>query len=164
MTTKPAQTKPSKSERFVEAVKAVPVNSKGPQDVLEQEIILRKSFLSLEEAIRYDIVNNLVSIDNDLSRQLLMNILLNDPSPLVRHEAAFALGWIGDQTCAPVLRRALANDTSLLVRHEAAMALAEFSSNADIQSLEKGLQDRSKEVAISCQVALQRIRNRVDII
>jgi HEAT repeat protein len=151
----------SEAERLIKEIKAVPVTSKGPNDVLEQEIVLRKSFLSLQESTRYDIVNNLVSVDNDLSRQLLMNILLYDPSSLVRHEAAFALGWIGNETCAPMLRYALANDKSLLVRHEAAMALAEFSSKADIQSLESGLMDRSKEVSISCAVALQRIRERI---
>ena len=153
----------SESERFIDAIRAVPVNAKGPMDVLEQEIVLRKSFLSLAESTRYDIVNNLVEIANDLARQLLMNVLLDDPSPLVRHEAAFALGWVGNQTCAPVLRRALANDKSLLVRHEAAMALAEFGEKADIESLEKGLKDRSKEVAISCQVALQRIQQKREL-
>src|SRR3989442_1021417 len=128
----------SRAEQFVHAIRAVPANSKGANGVVEQEIVLRKSFLGLDETTRYTIINTLSAVNNDLARQFLKNVIIGDSSPLVRHEAAFALGLICDETCSPVLRHALANDKSMLVRHEAAMALAECGSEADIQSLEKG--------------------------
>ena len=151
----------SKTDRLVESIRSVSPNSKGPKAVQEQEIVIRKRFFSLDEACRYDLANALASIGyNHLGQQLLMNVLWSDSSPLVRHEAAFALGWIGDKSSVPVLAHALLNDESFLVRHEAAMALGELRSDRAIQTLREGLKDKSREVVISCKVALQRLRKK----
>jgi len=152
----------SKANRLIEEIRAVSPNAKGPKAVQEQEIVIRKMFFSLDEACRYDVTNALASIGyNHLGQQLLMNVLWSDPSSLVRHEAAFALGWIGDKSSVPVLAHALLNDESFLVRHEAAMALGELRSDQAIQTLREGLKDKSKEVAISCKVVLQRLRKKL---
>ena len=87
-------------------------------------------------------------------------MLRNDESLLVRHEAAFALGCVGDGRAVAVLRRAVAGDTSSLVRHEAAMALSEVGSRRDIALLSQGLSDASREVSVSCRVAIERIKER----
>ena len=99
-------------------------------------------------------------MDNDLSRQLLTGVLVADSSPLVRHEAAFALGCIGDEHCLPVLRQALMTDQSPIVRHEAAMAVSETGSESDIGILSAGLNDSSRDVVVSCQVAMGKILDR----
>lgn len=92
---------------------------------------------------------------------LLIQIVDRDESPLVRHEAAFALGCVGDDSCRDILKRTLADDQSFLVRHEAAMALGELGTSDDLAALELGLNDESREVSISCEVALNRILERV---
>lgn len=144
---------------MVKAISAVHPTAKGPKGVLEQEIVFRKKFLSLDETNRFKITNALASSEsNDLARRLIANILYYDSSPLVRHEAAFALGWIGDKTTEEILVHALLGDQSFLVRHEAAMALGELGFKSSLEALRKGLRDKTGEVAVSCKVAIQRIR------
>jgi hypothetical protein len=125
---------------------------------------LHSAFFSLDETSRYSITNSMASMKNDLALRLLLAILDRDDSPLVRHEAAFALGCVGDETCRTALRRTLVEDDSFLVRHEAAMALGELGTVDDLPTLEHGLRDTSREVVISCEVALNRILERVSII
>ncbi len=125
-----------------------------------RELIVRKQFSSLPVADRFDIVHSLASARTELVRRLLVNVLRVDPSPLVRHEAAFVLGCLGGRKQAMAVRMALKSDTSFLVRHEAAMALAEIGAPEDIPTLTARLADRSPEVSISCHVALVRIRER----
>ncbi len=118
-------------------------------------------FLSFDESTRFSVANSLASVKNDLSRMLLMKILKTDPSPLVRHEAAFAIGCVGNEACLPLLTGTLTSDKSFLVRHEVAMALSELGGQEEIRILKRGLRDRSREVVISCRVAIQRISERL---
>ena len=147
--------------RLVEAVSAFGRQPRRPR-LFEAELVFRRKHASLDEATRYDIVNRLCSIDNDLARLALGNTLVGDPSSLVRHEAAFGLGYVGDASSERVLIFALEHDESFLVRHEAAMSLAEFGGPQVTRSLRAGLEDESAEVAISCEVALQRIMSKQD--
>jgi HEAT repeat protein len=123
---------------------------------------LYSSFFALDETDRYSITNSVASIGGELAKGLLLQILDRDGSPLVRHEAAFALGCVGDASCREVLKRSLSDDQSFLVRHEAAMALGELGTSEDLATLEQGLSDTSREVAISCEVALNRILERAE--
>ena len=125
-----------------------------------RELIVRKQFSSLPVADRFDIIHSLSSAKTELVRRLLINVLRVDPSPLVRHEAAFVLGCLGGRKQAMAVRMALKSDMSFLVRHEAAMALAEIGAPEDVPALTARLGDRSPEVSISCRVALVRIRER----
>ena len=146
---------------LVEEVSAFGREPRRPR-LFEAELVFRRKHASLDEATRYDVVNRLCSIDNDLARLALANTLVGDPSSLVRHEAAFGLGHVGDASSERVLIFALEHDTSFLVRHEAAMSLAEFGGAQVTRSLRAGLEDESAEVAISCEVALQRIMGKQD--
>lgn len=150
------------SKELLKAIRSVRPNSKGIKAVVEREIVFRKAFLSFDETSRFNVTNGLATIDNDVSRLLLINFLRKDPSPLVRHEAAFAIGWVGNQDCISVLQDALFNDKSFLVRHEAAMALSELGGVSEIQALQRGLRDRSREVVVSCRVAIHRIQDRIN--
>lgn len=125
-----------------------------------EDFQLHGAFFSLDETSRYSITNSLTSMKSDNALGLLLAILDRDDSPLVRHEAAFALGCIGDETCRIALRRTLVEDDSFLVRHEAAMALGELGTIDDLPTLKQGLSDSSREVVISCEVALNRIQER----
>lgn len=121
----------------------------------------------VQEAGRFLTVSELAKVDRgsaaatqyflDSRRTILEGFLQNDPSPLVRHEAAFALGCIGSHSNIFALRNALASDTSPLVRHEAALALSEIGDSCAIPYLREGLRDENHEVSISCRIALARL-------
>lgn len=119
-----------------------------------------RSFHLLDEASRFDVASVLGTKYGKMASGLLMKILTRDRSALVRHEAAFGLGCVGGSRCLPSLRHALSRDRSFLVRHEAAIALSEIGLEEDITILSSGLADRSREVRVSCRVAIERIRRR----
>lgn len=82
-----------------------------------------------------------------------------DPSNLLAHEAAFALGQMQDIDAIPALEAVL-NDLSLhpIVRHEAAEALGAIGIESNIPLLEHSLiQDPAQEVRETCELALKRI-------
>ncbi|KAK4338182.1 hypothetical protein RND71_042669 [Anisodus tanguticus] len=91
------------------------------------------------------------------------NALINatrDPSNLLAHEAAFALGQMQDADAIPALERVLF-DFSLhpIVRHEAAEALGAIGLESNISLLEKSLaSDPAQEVRETCELALSRIK------
>lgn len=82
-----------------------------------------------------------------------------DPSNLLAHEAAFALGQIQDADAVPALESILF-DLSLhpIVRHEAAEALGAIGLDSNIPLLKKSLvSDPAPEVRETCELALHRI-------
>jgi HEAT repeat protein len=151
----------STGQELVEAIKSVPKDFNSKQ-ASAYERDLWDLFFSFDESTRFSVTNSLASVQNNVSRMLLRSVLQKDPSPLVRHEAAFAIGCVGDNACLPVLRGALTSDKSFLVRHEVAMALSELGGKPEIEILRSGLADRSREVVISCRVAIQRISEKAD--
>ena len=150
----------STGHQLVEAIKSVPTDS-HPNQAFPHETSLCELFFSFDESTRFSVANSLAAVQNNASRILLTSVLQKDPSPLVRHEAAFAIGCVGDEGCLPVLSGALTGDKSFLVRHEVAMALSELGGKNEIKVLKRGLRDRSREVVISCRVAIQRISERL---
>ncbi|PIA45301.1 hypothetical protein AQUCO_01700677v1 [Aquilegia coerulea] len=88
-----------------------------------------------------------------------------DPSNLLAHEAAFALGQMQDADAVPALEGVL-KDLSLhpIVRHEAAEALGAIGLEGNITLLEKTLvSDPAQEVRETCELALQRIEQQKNI-
>ncbi|XP_047325917.1 deoxyhypusine hydroxylase-like [Impatiens glandulifera] len=82
-----------------------------------------------------------------------------DPSNLLAHEAAFALGQMQDADAIPALEAVL-NDFSLhpIVRHEAAEALGAIGLDSNIPLLRNSLVlDPAQEVRETCELALSRI-------
>ncbi|KAJ3672183.1 hypothetical protein LUZ60_006904 [Juncus effusus] len=87
-----------------------------------------------------------------------------DPSNLLAHEAAFALGQMQDKEAIPALETVL-KDLSLhpIVRHEAAEALGAIGLETAIPLLEETLEkDPAIEVRETCQLALKRIKQQKD--
>eukprot|EP00913_Durusdinium_trenchii_P030392 g28469.t1 len=60
---------------------------------------------------------------------------LQEDSVLLRHEAAYVLGQLGDASAIPVLQHLLLDDTWQIVRHEAAEALAALGSEKALAEL-----------------------------
>lgn len=84
--------------------------------------------------------------------------LFTDPSPIVRHECAFALG----ETAAPkiaghYLMKAIENDPSIFVKHEALLALATLGDKNFKPFIEKYVKDKNPDIAESAEIAIQRL-------
>ncbi|CAI5470688.1 unnamed protein product [Closterium sp. Yama58-4] len=79
---------------------------------------------------------------------------MEDKSVLLAHEAAFALGQMGDVFSVPALTRVL-KDSSYhpIVRHEAAEALGAIGEASSLPLLQTYLADPAPEVRETCQLA-----------
>jgi HEAT repeat protein len=99
----------------------------------------------------------------------LARSLREDSSPLVRHEAAFAMGQLEFKSAVPSLLEAMANDESVLVRHESAVALGSIGDERARQGLRSALEDVDEDVRLSAEVALadldflKRLRSRTEV-
>eukprot|EP00227_Mantoniella_beaufortii_P016395 CAMPEP_0197575488 /NCGR_PEP_ID=MMETSP1326-20131121/865_1 /TAXON_ID=1155430 /ORGANISM="Genus nov. species nov., Strain RCC2288" /LENGTH=342 /DNA_ID=CAMNT_0043138265 /DNA_START=50 /DNA_END=1078 /DNA_ORIENTATION=- len=85
---------------------------------------------------------------------------LKDPSALLRHEVAFALGQMQVSGAVATLKGVL-RDTSehSMVRHEAAEALGAIASDECLEALEEASEDESQVVRETAVLALQRFRH-----
>jgi epoxyqueuosine reductase len=61
---------------------------------------------------------------------LLSNLLFNDPDPVVREHAAWALGRIGTDEAVEKLRQAALTEKDETVRQEIALSLNEIQVSA----------------------------------
>ena len=100
----------------------------------------------------------LVDFGGEDKVQYIAQVLKNDESELVRHEAAFSLGQMCYSSSIPPLNDATLNDPSMFVRHEAAIALGVVGSKEAKEVLEKALDDPDRPVAESAMVALSNIK------
>jgi deoxyhypusine monooxygenase len=110
----------------------------------------------------------LADIKNEQAVPLLSQSLMEDPSPLVRHEAAFAMGQLTFKSAVPALLEAMKNDESVLVRHESAVALGSIGDDRARQDLMATLSDPDEDVRVSARIALadldflKRLRTRTE--
>ena len=140
------------------------LSSDSTQSVTELHAELQQivdAYFSLDDECRFYVMHTVAGAKNILARNLLLEILRRDDSVLVRHEAAFALGCIGNRNDIQHLRHVLLNDEHPLVRHEAAMALGVAGTKKDIPALESGLRDREAIVVDSCRAAMKMIELRL---
>lgn len=100
----------------------------------------------------------LVDFGGEDKVQYIAQVLKNDESELVRHEAAFSLGQMCYSSSIPPLNDATLNDPSMFVRHEAAIALGVVGSKEAKETLEKALDDPDRPVVESAMVALSNIK------
>jgi len=96
----------------------------------------------------------LADIGGEESVAVLSQVLLRDPSPLIRHEAAFTLGQLGRRSAVPALAKAMLSDSSKLVRHESAVALGSLGAHSARAELEQATSDPDVDVRLSARVAL----------
>jgi len=76
-------------------------------------------------------------------------------SALLRHELAYVLGQMQNNTAIPTLKERLSDlEEHIMVRHEAAEAMGAIGDISAKPVLEKFLTDENIEVAESCEVAL----------
>ncbi|KAN0139814.1 Armadillo-type fold [Lactarius tabidus] len=81
-----------------------------------------------------------------------------DPSTLLKHELAYCLGQMKNTTALETLETILTNEQEdPMVRHEAAEAMGAISSASSIPVLKKYLNDPSRTVRETCEIALAKI-------
>lgn len=100
-------------------------------------------------------------LENAVKKESLLALckgLMEDPSPIVRHEFAFSLGECGAKDLvAPYLMKAVENDKSVFVRHEAILALSTLGKPEYREFIKRFLSDPDAEMAESAEIALQRL-------
>jgi len=111
-------------------------------------------------ADRFEAVVKLGDIGDRASINVLVEAMLHDPSPVIRHECAFYLGNYTNRNTAPYLALAIENDSSTFVRHEALLALAEVGNDFYIPLIEKYLRSDDLEVRETAEIALAVLKKR----
>mmetsp|Transcript_30429 Transcript_30429/g.37618 ORF Transcript_30429/g.37618 Transcript_30429/m.37618 type:complete len:279 (+) Transcript_30429:398-1234(+) len=98
------------------------------------------------------------------SRQCLIEALKNkENSVLIRHELAYVLGQMqNEDACADLCDVLEDVDDDPIVRHEAAEALGAIGSATVLDILEKYLSDSYVEVRETCEIALKRVKWKID--
>lgn len=94
----------------------------------------------------------------------LNSILLSDPSPIVRHEAAYILGEKSNALAVPVLIKAITTDSAAIVVHESALALANLGQIAYPLSqkiLSDLLNNPDENIVDTAEIALQRLEMKL---
>ena len=115
--------------------------------------------LSRTQDERIQAAFKLENIADDNSIKAIGQALLNDPSPIVRHECAFSLGeTAAAREAGPYLIKAIEEDQNIFVVHEAILALGTLGDRRFIPFIKKFLKDSRAEISESAEIALQRIR------
>lgn len=88
----------------------------------------------------------------------LTQYLEQDPSVLVRHEAAYVLGQSRNPLALPILEKVLQDGREHpMVRHEAAEAMGAIGDDSSLDVLRRFCEDEAMEVAQTCQLAIRTI-------
>ena len=129
--------------------------------------------LAYEKAVhsparRMDLIEELQREGYDLDRgdleRFLVEVLGMDPDPIVRHEAAFAMGRlktrdrIGGNVAAPALCASACKDSSLVVRHEATETLHCFEGKEVERTLVRLFHDDDPDIRATAAISLERRR------
>lgn len=114
--------------------------------------------LSKSKEERIQAAFHLENAVDDENLKILCEALKTEPSPIVRHELAFALGETGHpRLVIPYLKEAIENDSNIFVRHEAILALATLGDKSVMPFIEKFLDDKDPEISESAEIAIQRL-------
>jgi HEAT repeat protein len=111
--------------------------------------------------MQYKLLTEAIDTRCVLLRPLLRDALSNNASALVRHEAAFGLGILGDSSDCTVLCRSVLSDEHLMVRHEAAIALGVIGDEQSLPALEQAATETELSVVESAKYALAEVRTRM---
>jgi len=111
---------------------------------------------------RYRVVAGIAEIECKDAMSFLEKVLRKDDSAVVRHEAAFAIGIMGNFTNQEILMYALRKDPASIVRHEAAIALGTIGDKECMDALEEASKEKEALVSVSARYALELINNRKD--
>ncbi|KPM03090.1 deoxyhypusine hydroxylase-like protein [Sarcoptes scabiei] len=107
---------------------------------------------------RFRALFTLKNIGGSKAIDLISSVLFRSESILLKHECAYCLGQMQDAYAIDALQKVLANfDEHPMVRHEAGEALGAIANDKCLQILKKYINDPSKDVAETVQLAINRI-------
>jgi deoxyhypusine monooxygenase len=116
--------------------------------------------LKATQEARIQAAFKLENIADDESLAAMIKCLQTDPSPIVRHEAAFSLGETAcPKIAGPALVKAIKEDKDIFVRHEALLALGTLDFQEATEFIESLLSDKDHHISESAEIALQRLSN-----
>lgn len=145
------------AEEALESLHFILHHPEVPSSLAEEMERIRLIYMRGSESTKYKLLTELIEMEFVGARPLIIEVLESDYSPLLRHEAAFGLGIMGEQPDHEILIKAMLNDPHEMVRHEAAIALAEIGGEESLRALEEVTKDTSDAVAASARFALQNI-------
>jgi HEAT repeat protein len=119
-------------------------------------------FQIADTVTQYKLISEAVEIQCNLVLPLLRTALVENESALVRHEAAFGLGLLGDSDDVGRLAKAMLYDPHLMVRHEAAIALGAIGNKTAVAALVEAVNDTEPSVAESARFGLEQVLMRLD--
>jgi|TARA_B100000287_G_scaffold426105_1_gene473461 deoxyhypusine monooxygenase len=102
-------------------------------------------------------MRNVFALRNDGSDAACIALCsgFNSDSALLRHEVAYVLGQMQNETAIPTLIQVLSDeDEHVMVRHEAAEALGAIGNYAVKPTLQQFVNHPMPEIAESCEVAI----------
>lgn len=116
--------------------------------------------MTSEEKIKY--VFNTLNTNSIKYRSNVASLLMNDPSPVVRHEAAYIFGEIEDKSCSEFLINAIQNDNNRFVVHEALLSLSNRGEETTKIIIESQINNSDQDVADTAQISLQRLEMKLN--
>ena len=97
---------------------------------------------------------------DDDSIKTMGDALFTEPSPIVRHEIAFALGECAHpEIASKYLMKSVEEDENIFVRHESILALATLGKKEYIPFVKRFLNEPELEMRESAEIALERLEN-----
>jgi HEAT repeat protein len=118
-------------------------------------------FRNVDTVTQYKLLTEAVELQCNLVLPLLRTALVENESALVRHEAAFGLGLLGDSGDVRRLADAMLFDPHLMVRHEAAIALGAIGDETAVAALMEAVNDTELSVAESAKFGLEQVLMRL---
>ncbi|MCE7733727.1 MAG: HEAT repeat domain-containing protein [Candidatus Heimdallarchaeota archaeon] len=116
--------------------------------------------MTSEERIQY--VFNTLNTNSEEYRSDVASLLMNDPSPVVRHEAAYIFGEIEDRSCSEFLINAIQNDNNRFVVHEALLALSNRGEAKTKFIIKKQINNSDSDIADTAQISLERLEMKLN--
>jgi len=98
--------------------------------------------------------------DNTQNRvRKVIEILEQDPNPIVRHESAYILGEIAGEIAINALIKAIQIDKSKFVVHEAMLALGTTGNHSYMHMISEFLNSKDSDIRQTAQITIQRMQN-----
>ena len=109
---------------------------------------------------KYKQIAEIFKLMNDVTDENLkkiMGIAKNNPCPIVRHEAIFALGEMGTPNIISFLEECARGDDNYVVIHEALISIGTLGNQEKIPFLETFLDSPTEDISSSAKIAIERI-------
>lgn len=116
--------------------------------------------LSAEEKIQY--IFNALNVNDAEYKSNVGSLLVNDPSPVVRHEAAYIFGELEDESCTDFLIKTINTDNNRFVVHEALLALSNRGIPESQQIISEQINNSDRDVADTAQISLERLEMKIN--